>query len=153
MCSRVVRVSTIVRDIDDSKCLCQDDIRLILLLMYTTIIMWSIYYWVIKLPRYFTSALHFTHMRKWGYKWVYQSILRLSASAHRPHYFIFVIKTARGQPHTLSACRQFETAQMVRPHSSAAEYALKAARWNGTRKVNYTRAFRLLLCFKNEHKN
>ncbi len=37
-----MRVSTIVRDIDDSKCVCQDDIRLILLLMYTTIIMWSI---------------------------------------------------------------------------------------------------------------
>ncbi len=53
----------------------QDDIRLILLLMYKTIIIIIIiviiiraayYYWAIKLPRYFPSAPHFTHTRKWG---------------------------------------------------------------------------------------
>ncbi len=45
--------------------------------------------------------------------------------------------------------------ELVRPHSSAAEYTLNArrtrlcARRNGTRKVKYTRAFRLLLLIGN----
>ncbi len=36
-----------------------------------------------------------------------------------------------------------------RPHTSAAEYTLKAARRNGMRKAKYTRAFRLLLLIGN----
>ncbi len=77
-------------------------------------------------------------------------------SAVRAPSVIFVIKRARGQSRTPSECRQFfETAQvklvvlcMCQARPSAVRTRL-CARLNGTRKVKYTRAFRLLLLIGN----
>ncbi len=86
----------------------------------------------------------------------------------RPYYVIFVIKRAHGQSRTPSECSNFVRprksswwscafVELVRPHSSAAEYTLNAAadaavretEMNGTQKVKYTWAFRLLLLIGN----
>ncbi len=109
------------------------------------------------MPRYFTSVPHFTHTRKWGIKY--------TSAVHAPS-LLRHFRHQEGSRTVTSECRQFfETAksswwfctcvELVRPHSSAAEYTLNAARTrlcarrNGTRKVKYTRDYRLLLLIGN----
>ncbi len=140
----------------------QDDVRLILLLMYKTIIIIvrrPIIIGAIKLPRYFTSVPHFTHTCKWGIKYT---------SAVRAPSLLRHFRHQEGSRTVASECRQFfETAQvklvvlcMCRARQSAlfcgwvyfecwADAAVRETERNGTRKVKYTRDYRLLLLIGN----
>ncbi len=124
---RYSEISTIANVFVDS----QDDIRLILLLMYKTIIIRGPI--IIGLSN--CPALH-THAQ-----------MRIKAKVYcgRPHLRTVCITSFSSSgrladSRTLSACRQFETV-----HTLLRRSTLKATRRNGTRKVKYTRTFRLLL--------
>ncbi len=99
---------------------------------------------------------HTSHTRKWGIKYT---------SAVRAPSLLRHFRHQEGSRTVASEFRQFfETTQVklvvlrmcwARPHSSAAEYTLNAARTrlcarrNGTRKVKYIRDYRLLLLIGN----
>ncbi len=107
------------------------------------------------MPRYFTSVPHFTHARKWGIKYT---------SAVRAPSLLRHFRHQEGSRTVASECRQFfETAQvklvvlcMCWARLSAlfcgeccADAAVRETERNGTRKVKYTRDYRLLLLIGN----
>ncbi len=91
----------------------------------------------------FTSVPQFTHTRKWGLRPKYTSAVHVHTPSLLRH---FLHQEARWQSHT-----------PIRPHSSAAEYTLNAARMRLCARRNRAEcgseeAFRLLLLIGNDLK-
>ncbi len=125
----------------------QDDIRLILLLMYKTIIIIVRRPIIIGLSNCPAILPHcrtsHTHTRKWGLRPKYTSAVLVYTLSSRGLADSRAPRPSAGnflRPRKSSWC-SCACVELVRPHSSAAEYTLNAARTrlcarrNGTRKV------------------